>query len=69
MAIFALIVESVRNAPQQFSLYLKRLGEVKKFKSTINANIAFFIPAQTISIVTKHTDVQVSLEAGCWLRP
>jgi len=39
-AMFALIVENVRNALQQLSLYLKRLEEVKKFKSTINANIA-----------------------------
>ena len=38
--MFALIVENVRNALQQLFLYLKRLGEVKKFKSTINANIA-----------------------------
>ncbi len=39
--MFALIVENVRNALQQLFLYLKRLGEVKKFKSTINANIAY----------------------------
>ena len=29
----------------------------------------FFVSAQTISRGAKHMDVQVSLEAGCWLRP